>query len=116
MKNKKQEDELKQKGQTLGEFFEQTVEQAKAQAEAGALVADFMLKVVAEFGQLTAEVGNQINQVLEILEKEMKGLSPAQATPAAHRLGGQLEAFSFVAEKMTAMIKRLQEVKNETIH
>lgn len=113
---KKKKDELKQKGQTLEEFFEQTVEQAKAQAEAGALVADFMLKVVAEFGQLTTEVAMQINKVLEMLEKEMEGLAPSQATRAADRLGGQLEAFSFVADQMTAMIKRLEENKNETIH
>lgn len=116
MKNKTKEDELKQKGQTLEEFFEQTVGNAKAQAEAAALVADFMLKVVAEFGQLTAEVGMQINKVLEMLDKEMDGLAPSQATPAAHVLRGQAEAFSFVADQMTAMIKRLEENKNETIH
>ncbi len=115
MKNKTK-DELKQKGQTLEEFFEQTIHQAKAQADAGKLVADYLLKVVAEFGQLTKEVSMQINQVLERIDKEMEGRSPGQATPVAHRLRGQAEAFSFVADQMSAMIKRLEENKNETIH
>ena len=93
-KNKKPAD-------TLKEFFDSLVQHAKLNAAAGKDVA---------------EVSREVDQVRAAIGEEMKGKTPADATPLAYRLRGKAEGYGHVAALVAAMVKRLEVRKNETVH
>lgn len=106
----------KQPADTIKEFLDGLVEHAKLQAVAGQDVAVMLLAVVSEMGQLTREISLYVDQVLKAIDKEMAGKTPAEATPLAYRLRGKAEAYGHIAGQISAMVKRLEERKNETVH
>ncbi len=108
-KNKKPAD-------TLKEFFDSLVQHAKLNAAAGKDVAEMLVAVMAELGQFTAELSREVDQVLAAIDEEMKGKTPADATPLAYRLRGKAEGYGHVAALVAAMVKRLEVRKNETVH
>lgn len=113
MTKKKQ---VKPEGLTLEKFFDQAVTQAKINAAASEEVGKFLMAIVAEIGGLTKNISAQITDTLEELEKEMAGKTPVEATSKANHLMGRATAFGYVADQMTAMVDRLKEVSDETVH
>jgi cell division septum initiation protein DivIVA len=108
--------EVKAPGLTLEQFFEQAITQAKISAAASDEVGKFLMAIVAEIGGLTKNISEQITDTLDELEKEMAGKTPAEATSKANHLMGRATAFGYVADQMTAMVDRLKEVSDETVH
>ena len=104
------------KGMTLEEFFEQAINQAKIQAAAQDEVGKFLMAIVAEIGAFTKNVSDKIGETLVELEKEMEGRRKEHATREAIELMGRATAFGYVADQMTAMVDRLKEGNDATIH
>lgn len=112
---KKKSDGPGKPAETLGEFFDRQLEAAKESVTANVQVREYLLKVVGEFGQLTAEVARKVDETLAAIDKEMKGRPPGHPTAEACRLKGEAQAYAFIAERISAMVKRLEE-ENETVH
>ena len=108
--------EVKAPGLTLEQFFEQAITQAKVNAAASEEVGKFLMAIVAEIGGFAKNISEQISDTLKALEKEMEGRRPEQATRGAIDLMGRATAFGYVADQMTAMVDRLKEGNDATIH
>ena len=115
MKKKTTKKQIESGGVTLEEFFldaAKAVEQVAAQNQD---VAQFLVTIVGEVGQLSIELADKINQTLDKIDEEMAGKLPSEATFRAFRLKGEAKAYAFIADRLTAMVKRLEE-KDVTIH
>lgn len=113
MTKKKQ---VKAEGLTLEQFFDQAVTQAKINAAASEEVGKFLMAIVAEIGNFAKNISDQIADTLAELEKEMEGRKPEDATRKAIDLMGRATTFGYVADQMSAMVDRLKEVSDETVH
>lgn len=115
MKKKTTKKQIKSGGLTLEEFFQdaaKSIEQITAQNQD---VAQFLVTIVAEVGQLSIELADKINETLDKIDQEMEGKLPSEATFRAFRLKGEAKAYAFIADRISAMVKRLEN-KNVTIH
>ena len=102
--------------ETLEGFFQAVLDSAKINASAGEELAKYLMSLVGEIGLLTKNLAEEINSTLAALDKEMEGKKQVEATPEAFRLGARAAALAWVAGEITAMVDRLKEEKNETVH
>lgn len=106
---------IKSGGLTLEEFFQETARSVEQIAAQNQDVAQFLVLIVGEVGQLSIELADKINDTLDKIDQEMAGKSPSEATFRAFRLKGEAKAYAFIADRISAMVERLE--KNDvTIH
>ena len=101
---------------TLAGLFESILANAKSNAAAGEALGKYLMELVGGIGLLTNNLTKEIDETLAALDKEMEGKKIMEASSTALRLGGRAQGLAWVAGEITAMVDKLKEAKNETIH
>ena len=115
MKEKKTKKKIESGGLSLEEFFQDAAKAVEQVAAQNQDMSNFLVTIVGEVGQLSIELADKINETLDKIDQEMEGKLPSEATFRAFRLKGEAKAYAFIADRISAMVKRLEN-KNVTIH